>query len=72
MQVPAVWVRVEEESGFSLYQGIEGGCVVYAHKTRWSPPPPFSRETEELKDAGLKPSSKAYELYLCVKSRMAE
>ena len=40
--------------------------------THWSPPPPFARETEELKDAGLKPSSKMYKLYLCVKSRMAE
>jgi len=31
--VPAVWVRAEEESGFSLNQGIEpqGGCVLCPH-----------------------------------------
>ena len=31
--MPAVWVRAEEESGFSLNQGIEpqGGCVLCPH-----------------------------------------
>lgn len=37
-------------------------CV---HTRHQSPPPPFSRETEELKDAGLKPSSSVQITLVC-------